>query len=125
MYDTLGFATVDGERDLAINGRVLSSLIRTGGKRLALGDPALIKQLLRRAAASLPSGRCPLYRCAQCGDLACGAITVRVTEVDDWFVWSELSLETPTGGGRDVDWYDDRDERAFYFARAHYLATIY
>jgi len=124
MYDTLGFVTVDGQRDLAINGRALSKLIRIGGKQLVL-DAVAIKPLLRRTKSEMPSGRCPLYRCSQCGDLECGAVTVRVTEVDDCYVWSELSIETPSLGASDVEWYDDREERSFYFERAHYLATIY
>ena len=125
MYDTLGFVDVAGTRELAINGRALSSLIRTADKRLAFGDPGLVKQLLLRAPSALPSGRCPLYRCAQCGDLECGAVSVRVTVVEDCFVWSELSIESPSGGEHPATWHDDRDERAFYFERGHYLATIY
>lgn len=123
MYDRLGFVTVDGNRDLTINGRALSSMVRISGKRLVL-DAAVVKQLLRRAKPELPSGRSPLYRCDHCGDLGCGAVSVRVTEVDDCFVWSEISIDSPFGG-TDIDWYDDRYERAFYFERSHYLATIY
>lgn len=138
-YDTLGFvdAAVVGSggarryRDFAINGTALSSLVQIGGKIGGFAALAgaerqrLVKQLLRRQPSALSSGRCPIYLCAECGGLDCGTVSVRVSEIEDCFVWSELSYEDPVGGGRPVAWFDDRDERDFYFARADYLAAIY
>ena len=40
---------------------------------------AHIAELLRKAPASLPSGRTPSYVCPECGDVGCGAIAVRMT----------------------------------------------
>ncbi|MBA2538826.1 MAG: hypothetical protein H0V17_04255, partial [Deltaproteobacteria bacterium] len=65
-----------------------------------------------------------IYVCERCGDLGCGAITVRITEVEDCFVWSELSIESFTSASF-VRWHDERAERAFYFTREDYLAVIY
>jgi hypothetical protein len=72
----------------------------------------------------LPSGRCPLYVCELCGDLGCGVVSVRVSQVEDCFVWSELSYESFTTASP-ITWHDDRLERDFYFARTDYLAAIY
>jgi hypothetical protein len=121
-YDLL--AVSGSPREYVINGRALSSLIAVGGRICAAGTPAYTKALLRRGAPILPTGRCPLYVCECCGDLGCGAVTVRVTEVDDCFVWSELSIES-WYGGCPATWLDDRLERDFYFARDDYLGAIY
>ncbi len=126
-YDLL--AITGAPRDIAINGRPLARLIDTGGRILVFSlDRAstrrYTRQLLLRAPSELSSERCPLYVCERCGDLGCGAVAVRVTEVEDCFVWSELSVESFTGGSP-VRWHAETDERAFYFAREDYLAAIY
>lgn len=59
-----------------------------------------------------------------CGDLGCSAVSVRVSEVEDCFVWSELSYESFSEEGP-ITWRDERLKRDFYFARADYLAAIY
>lgn len=116
-------------RGFAINGRPLGALV-------ALGDVVCVfdtvdrararsaaRQLRGAAPSELASGRVPIYVCAECGDLGCGAVTVRVTKLDDCFVWSELSIES-YNTATPITWRV-RDERDFYFATAHYLATIY
>jgi hypothetical protein len=125
-YDIL---TITGSpRGFAINGRQLAALVETGDRVCVFAGidhaKGYAKQLLLRAPSELPSGRCPLYLCHLCGDLGCGAVSVRVTEVDDCFVWSELSIESP-GGCQPVTWRDETAERDFYFAREDYLAVIY
>ncbi|HYE72789.1 MAG TPA: hypothetical protein VEF04_05635, partial [Blastocatellia bacterium] len=39
------------------------------------------------------SGRIPIYVCAECGELECGAVTVKIDKVADNFVWSDFSFE--------------------------------
>lgn len=126
-YDLL---TIGGSpRGFAINGQPLGQLVELG-KLLCVFDlertqlRPYVKQLLLRERSALPSGRCPLYVCECCTDLGCGAVCVRVTEVDDCYVWSELSVES-FDGAWPVAWRDERLERAFYFARADYLGAIY
>ena len=127
-YDLL--TIIGSPRGFAINGRALASLVEIGGRVCVFGgvDHAstrrYTRQLLLRAPTELPSGRCPIYVCERCGDLGCGAITVRVTEVEDCFVWSELRIEGPTSESP-VRWHDEAAERDFYFAREDYLAVIY
>lgn len=111
----------DGRRGFAINRRPLSELIELGGRTCVLAgerDVAYVRQLLLRAPSALPSGRVPLYICSQCGDLGCGAITVRVSLVEDCYVWSELEGATP------ARWLV-AEERDFYSAKDHYLGVIY
>jgi hypothetical protein len=66
---------------------------RSGTKVTALGcwppdsERKHIQQLLST------SGRIPLYVCAECGDLGCGAITVLVERTPDGFVWRDLAFE--------------------------------
>ena len=116
-------------RGFAINGRPLGDLVVLGNLVCVLdtADRAVTRRVARElrgaAPSDLASGRVPLYVCAECGDLGCGAVTVRVTELDDCFVWSELSIESYSSA-TPITWRV-RDERDFYFAREHYLATIY
>ena len=130
-YDELGFVPYGRHRELAINGRGLSTLVQVNGMACAFAwldgreYRQLVKQLLLRAPSELPLGRCPIYICERCGDLECGTVRVRVSEVEDCFVWSELSYESPTDGAHPARWFDERAERAFYFEREHYLSVIY
>jgi hypothetical protein len=53
-----------------------------------------IAQLLLQEMSELSSGRIPIYICPECGDLHCGAVTVRVSKEADSFVWSDFAFET-------------------------------
>lgn len=116
-------------RSFAINGRPLGVLVALGDSVCVLdtSDRANTRRVARQLRGADPSefasGRVPIYVCSECGDLGCGAVTVRVTELDDCFVWSELSIES-YNSATPITWRV-RDERDFYFAKAQYLATIY
>ncbi|MGJ7440527.1 hypothetical protein [Aquipuribacter sp. MA13-6] len=67
-----------------------------------LAHPGYAAADLRRLAGDLSrddedwpleSGRLPLYVCPVCGALACGAITVAVTQSPDVTTWSDFRLE--------------------------------
>ena len=58
---------------------------------------------LLRKPADLPSGRCSLFVCPECGDIGCGAITVRITRAGDTFVWSDFAYENDYENPRPVD----------------------
>lgn len=70
-------------------------------KHLALGDVGVLsldpqrysRQLLLKQPSDLRSGRVPLYVCAMCGDLGCGALTVQVTLIGEGFVWQDFRYE--------------------------------
>ena len=117
-------------RGFAINGRPLGDLIELGDRTCVLGgglsrelERSYVRQLLGRAPSELESGRVPLYVCSECADIGCGAVTVRVIALDDCFVWSELSVESPWSASP-IDWRT-REERDFYFAKSSYLGVVY
>lgn len=60
----------------------------------ALTRPEVGKQLCLRAATEFPTGRVPLFVCV-CGDLQCGAVTVRITQDGDRIRWAEFGREAP------------------------------
>lgn len=135
IFDELSFVEVPSktrgqpsERGVAINGRWLGQWMALSNTVciLARSDPkhSITKQLLGRAASEFHSGHVPLYVCSLCGDFACGAVTVRVTELDDCFRWSEFSWETPSGTGTPITWLCT-EERDFFFSKPHYHAFIY
>ena len=117
MTDTLEFGPLfrPGERNIAgsgykserrsldfvVNGQSLFKLLRAANRdlvgALGWGQPSwqrvLIDQLLLRAAAPIPGGRQPLFVCAECGDLGCGALTAQVQRAGATVVWRDFKFE--------------------------------
>ena len=50
-------------------------------------------RLLLEDAPDSPTGRVLLYTCAECGDIGCGAYTVRVSKEDGRWVWGDYAWE--------------------------------
>ena len=48
--------------------------------------------------SELTSGRIMLYVCPECGDIDCGAITVKIKDFGDRIIWSDFGFETNYGG---------------------------
>jgi hypothetical protein len=80
--------------EFVVDGTSLYDRLRVGDQVTALGcwpvetEREYIQQLLAA------SGRVPLYVCAECGDLGCGAITTRVDRTPDGFVWHDFAFES-------------------------------
>jgi hypothetical protein len=55
-----------------------------------------IEELRLKRKPELNSGRIRLYVCPECGDINCGAITVKITKLDDMVVWSDFAVEDGT-----------------------------
>jgi hypothetical protein len=53
-----------------------------------------IDQLLIRVPGESPSGRVPIYICAECGELGCGAITGVLERTSEGFVWRDFVFES-------------------------------
>lgn len=53
-----------------------------------------IDQLLIRVPGESPTGRVPIYICAECGELGCGAITGVVERTSGSFVWRDFVFES-------------------------------
>ncbi|WP_168581573.1 hypothetical protein [Gephyromycinifex aptenodytis] len=82
-------------------------------------DEGIAELTGRRPDPRLPAGRIPLLRCADCGDLGCGAITARLDITAQALTWSDFA------------WENDDDEPVpqhpgldFVFDLDAYLRTI-
>lgn len=110
--------------EYAINGRPLGELVDVGGFVCIFGclgaaqDRSTARQLAQREPPR-SSGRVVLYVCDQCGDLACGAVTVLVTRYPDGFGWSDFWK-----GHVDAVPPAEPDARYFYFEKDAYLAEV-
>jgi hypothetical protein len=92
-----------GERlDFVVSGRSLYKELRRRGfdviPRLGSGlvpvDSETRDLLLLDKNGDTSSGRVALYICPECGDLGCGAVSVRITRDTTDIVWSEFAWET-------------------------------
>lgn len=85
--------------DFVVDGRSLRDLLDTGDFIGCLGwlspraDEEFVQILLRKKPSPLATGRAMLYVCPECGDIGCGALTVKVEKTPDHFVWSEFGFE--------------------------------
>ncbi|WP_291720161.1 hypothetical protein [Bernardetia sp.] len=52
-----------------------------------------ISELLLEKCSELENGRVMLYGCAECLDIMCGAITVKVEEINTSVIWSDFAYE--------------------------------
>jgi hypothetical protein len=77
------------------------------GRRLLLKEPAM-----------LPGERYPLFICPECGDLACGTVTVTVQEEKDRITWRDFGYQNTY----ETDIYFDAFKRIgpFIFSRDEY-----
>lgn len=57
------------------------------------GRLVYLNRLLLREPPGLESGRVPLFVCPECGDIGCGAITIRLEKVGQSIRWSDFGYE--------------------------------
>ncbi len=78
--------------------------------------------LLGHLLPPLPHGRVPVYICAECGDIGCGAVTARIEHLDDRVVWRDFSYENGYEPFDPADVFPNIGP--FSFERRAYLTTI-
>jgi len=52
-----------------------------------------LRQLLLEEAPETESGRCLLFVCPECADLACGAYGCKISKTQDTYIWSDFAYE--------------------------------
>lgn len=57
------------------------------------GQQVAIDRLLCQAPADFPGEKISLYICAECGDLACGAISLIIQEEEGFVVWKDFGFQ--------------------------------
>ena len=65
---------------------------------------ATVTQFLGEKPSQLKSGRVPVLVCEECGDVACGALAVRVIREADSIRWTDWLYEDGYEPGRPLDW---------------------
>ena len=89
--NTLGVGTAD----FHIGRYRLAKHLRISGVSALEASPKYGRQLLLDAPSDFTSGRVPLFVCACCADLSCGATTVAVEIADGVVVWKDFGREAP------------------------------
>jgi hypothetical protein len=79
-------------------------------------DAAIEELLGRRPTDGLDPGRVSLFVCGQCGDLACGAVTVTLRVKSDGITWSHFAWENGDKPAEPIENAPDSLE----FESAHY-----
>lgn len=86
--------------DVRVDGRSLGDALgcaETYVCALGWGPPALrrhaVARLLLEAPPDMGTDRYALYVCPECGDFACGAVTVSIVREGDEVVWRDLGLD--------------------------------
>jgi hypothetical protein len=63
-----------------------------------------VEQLLGQRASTLSSARVPVLVCEQCGDLGCGALSVRVARHGSVVTWTDWAYENGYEPAKGLDW---------------------
>jgi hypothetical protein len=109
--------------DFVVDGESLCDQLRVGDHVTALGcwPPDSEREHIQQLLSA--SGRVPLYVCAECGDLRCGAITALVERTPEGFVWRDFAFEN----GSDATMTDMDSYRAigpFVFHKTEYWQVL-
>lgn len=85
--------------DFIVNGNSLIEILEPSDLIGCLGwgrpeiEKHTIAQLLTKELPEPESGRVPIYICPECGDLGCGAVTARICEEAESYIWSDFAFE--------------------------------
>jgi hypothetical protein len=132
-FTEVGSRTPQRFLDFVIDGRPLQPEIQQrgfdtitplwldGGSARAFATRS-VQLLLGEIPGDAPQGRVSLYVCSECGDLGCGAVTVRLAVSEDIVEWSDWGYQN----NYDDDIYRDSldDLPALTFARDQYQAAL-
>jgi hypothetical protein len=110
---------VDGRSVLERIGWAEADLVTPLGWAQRKFQQRVSAELLREVAPSLSSGRTSIYACPECGDIGCGAVTVRISRVGDRILWSDFASENGREAPSEIVADDiDFDPREYWAAIA-------
>ena len=66
-----------------------------------------LRVLIGDADSLLPGPRVPLYVCAECGDIGCGAVTASMILGEDSVTWHRFGYQTGDDSADDVGEFQD------------------
>ena len=103
MSDSLSYVRLrDGfnlDFDLLVNGLSLRAMVDNSqlASRFAVEQKAIdpydvVTDFMGSSQAS--HGRMPLFVCPMCGDIGCGAVTLKVERQDYVIIWSDFRYQT-------------------------------
>lgn len=82
-----------------------------------------INKLLLKGLPDFENDRYAIYVCPECGDLGCGAVSVKLERKDNLIIWSDLGFEDNLG--IETVRYDKlKDIGPFYFNYYDYEDTL-
>ncbi len=64
----------------------------------------VVAQFLAEAPSELESGRVPVLVCEDCGDVGCGAFTVRVVREGALIKWTDWAFENGSEPAQEITW---------------------
>jgi hypothetical protein len=90
--------------DFLIDGKsLLQALVEAGGGHSdfmgcfvkGFPDPSqkAIEKLMLKGDPDTERGRALLYICPECGDIGCGAYSVRIKKTDSSYIWEDFAYE--------------------------------
>lgn len=106
----------DEAADWVVGGDNVPVLVHSW--RVGLPDDVLV--LLGEKPSELANGRIPIWVCAACGDLGCGAVTVAVEWSADTVVWRDFGWDD----FNETDLEDDIFSGSLIFDRKQYEAEL-
>lgn len=112
--------------DFVIDGQPLSAIV--GDQISCLGwfvpdeNAKAARRLLLEEPADLPDNRRSLYVCPECGDLACGAVSLVVEPVGNKIIWRDFGYENNHEAEVRADGLEDLGP--FVFNRTEYENVI-
>ena len=112
--------------DFVIDGQSLSAVV--GDQISCLGwfvpeeNAKAARRLLLEEPADLPENRRTLYVCPECGDIACGAVSLVVERVENKIIWRDFGYENNYEGVVRAEGFEGVGP--FVFNRSEYEKVI-
>ena len=115
--------------DFLVNGQSLRDLLKPGDNIGCLGwlpsnvEQNILEQLTTKRLSDLGNDRYPIYICAECGDIGCGAITVQIEKTEHGYIWKNFGYENNYDESMS-DFESYQNIGALHFKETEYLEAL-